>query len=122
MARKKVKIGRPLKHEGERLSKSRTFRVRPHLAGLLQAAAAKAGRSVSEAIEHRLDQSCQEAHAADLMTNALRAAHGTPTGDLLGAFATAIWLIEKRTGKKWNEDRDTAFEVYKVTDTLVQAL
>jgi len=60
MARKKAKMGRPLKHEGERLSKSRTFRVRPHLDELLQGAAAQAGRSVSEEIEYRLDRSFYE--------------------------------------------------------------
>src|SRR5262249_8434822 len=48
---------RPPRHEGERLSKMRTFRIRPHLDELLQTAAAKAGRSVSEEIEYRLDRS-----------------------------------------------------------------
>jgi hypothetical protein len=57
MARKKAKIGRPPRHGSERLSKSRTFRVRPHLDELLQKAAAEAGRSVSEEIEYRLDRS-----------------------------------------------------------------
>jgi hypothetical protein len=60
MARKKSKMGRPPRHEGERLSKSRTFRVRPHLDELLMTAAAKAGRSVSEEIEYRLDRSFYE--------------------------------------------------------------
>lgn len=60
MVRKKAKMGRPPRHEGERLSKSRTFRVRPHLDELLMTAAAKAGRSVSEEIEYRLDRSFYE--------------------------------------------------------------
>ena len=60
MMRKKAKMGRPPRHEGERLSKSRTFRVRPHLDELLITAAAKAGRSVSEEIEYRLDRSFYE--------------------------------------------------------------
>jgi hypothetical protein len=38
----------------------RTFRIRPHLDELLLAAAAKAGRSVSEEIEYRLDRSFYE--------------------------------------------------------------
>jgi len=55
MARKKQsKLGRPPKHEGERLSKNRTFRVRGTLDEQLEAAAQKAGRSVSEEIERRL--------------------------------------------------------------------
>ena len=60
MVRKKAKIGRPPRHEDERLSKMRTFRIRPHLDELLLAAAAKAGRSVSEEIEYRLDRSFYE--------------------------------------------------------------
>ena len=58
MARKKQsKLGRPPKHEGELLSKNRTFRVRGTLDEQLEAAAQKAGRSVSEEIERRLDDS-----------------------------------------------------------------
>jgi hypothetical protein len=49
--------GRPPRHQGERLSKNRTFRVRGGLDEKLQAAAAAFGRSVSEEIEFRLDQS-----------------------------------------------------------------
>ena len=60
MVRKKAKMGRPPRHEDERLSKMRTFRIRPHLDELLLAAAAKAGRSVSEEIEYRLDRSFYE--------------------------------------------------------------
>jgi hypothetical protein len=55
MARKKQsKLGRPPKHQGERLSKNRTFRVRGTLDEQLEAAAQKTGRSVSEEIERRL--------------------------------------------------------------------
>ena len=60
MVQKKAKMGRPPRHEGERLSKMRTFRIRPHLDELLQKAAAEAGRSVSEEIEYRLDRSFYE--------------------------------------------------------------
>jgi len=71
---------------------------------LLQKAAAEAGRSVSEEIEYRLDRSFYEAAM-------YRGAFGERTGDLFRAFATAIWLIEKRAGKKWHEDRETRFQV-----------
>ena len=49
--------GRPPRHQGKRLSKNRTFRVRGDLDEKLQAAAVVSGRSVSEEIEFRLDQS-----------------------------------------------------------------
>jgi hypothetical protein len=91
MARKKAKIGRPPRHGGERLSKSRTFRVRPHLDELLQKAAAEAGRSVSEEIEYRLDRSFYEDALPARMVTALRSislqlrafedAHGRPAKD-----------------------------------------
>jgi hypothetical protein len=113
MARKKAKIGRPPRHGGERLSKSRTFRVRPHLDELLQKAAAEAGRSVSEEIEYRLDRSFYEAAM-------YRGAFGERTGDLFRAFATAIWLIERGAGKKWHEDRETRFQVARAIDGVTE--
>jgi hypothetical protein len=64
-ASKKPKIGRPPRRAGERLSKNRTFRIRGDLDDWLQAAAAQSGRSVSEEIEYRLEQSFQREEAAD---------------------------------------------------------
>jgi hypothetical protein len=75
MARKK-KGGRPLKHSGEGaefemlglgrapLSKTLSFRVRPRLAALLQEAAAKASRTVSQEIEHRIERSFHDERIA----------------------------------------------------------
>jgi hypothetical protein len=54
-----VRIGRPPKRVGERLSKNRTFRVRGKLDEHLMKAAAESGRSVSEEIEVRLAGSFQ---------------------------------------------------------------
>ena len=56
----KKKRGRPAKHKGERLSKTRAFRVRGNLDESLRRAAEAAGRSVSEEIEWRLAMSFQE--------------------------------------------------------------
>src|SRR5215831_9744890 len=50
-----------------------------------------------------------------------RAALSGPTGDLLRALATAISLIETRTGKKWNEDRDTASQVKEAMSAVLWA-
>lgn len=49
--------GRPTRRAGERLSKNRTFRVRAQLDEELADAAGSSGRSVSEEIELRLEQS-----------------------------------------------------------------
>src|SRR5262249_49190432 len=56
---------------------------------------------------------------ADLLGSTLRGLFGGATGDLLFAFATAIWLIEKRTGKKWHEDRETALQVSGAIDEII---
>jgi hypothetical protein len=52
---KKRKGGGPARYPGEVLAKNRTFRIRAKLEKLLQAAAAKSGRSVSETIERTLE-------------------------------------------------------------------
>src|SRR5215475_4565934 len=55
MARKN-KGGRPPRHEGERLTKHRTFRCRGGLDEELEEEARTTGRSVSETIEHMLGE------------------------------------------------------------------
>src|SRR5262245_11241908 len=86
MARKKPRGGRPPRHEGERLRKNRTFRIRGRLDELLEEAAAKAGRSTSEEIEHRLELSFWEERAA-------RARTGCDVGaELLRMFYSAMVL------------------------------
>src|SRR5262245_36132919 len=53
----KKRRGRPAKYKGERLSKTRSFRVRGLLDEYLIAHAQESGRSVSEEIEARLERS-----------------------------------------------------------------
>ena len=90
--------GRPLKHSGEGaefemlglgrapLSKTLSFRVRPRLAELLQASAAKASRTVSQEIEHRLERSFHDDRVA-------QAHFGTDVGaELLRMFYSAMVL------------------------------
>ena len=55
----KQKTGRPARRAGERLAKNRTFRVRGTLDDQLVVAAAASGRSISEEIERRLEDSFQ---------------------------------------------------------------
>jgi hypothetical protein len=65
---RKPKRGRPPRHKGEVLRKNRTFRIRARLDELLEEAAAKAGRSISEEIEHRLELSFWEDRVAAART------------------------------------------------------
>ena len=92
--------GRPPRHPGERLSKNRTFRVRGGLDEKLQAAAAASGRSVSEEIEFRLDQSFDrdgfiglvlggDENAKVLQTIAAVMKHGSHNGHWLKEASTA---------------------------------
>jgi hypothetical protein len=72
---KKARIGRPPKREKERKSVNFTFRSRGELRELLRAAAVKAGHSVSEEIERRLEESFQKGdRQAELEAIADRAA------------------------------------------------
>jgi hypothetical protein len=64
MAPGRKKGGRPLKHKGEPLSKTRSFRVRPRLDELLRAKAEEASRTVSQEIEHRLETSFHDERVA----------------------------------------------------------
>src|SRR5262245_34056425 len=87
----------------------------------LEREARRQEHSLNGEIIHRLEQSFRKAEDADLVGSTFRGALGA-TGDLLRAIATAIWLIEKRTGKKWNEDSDTSQEVQWATDSIIEAL
>jgi hypothetical protein len=105
MAAKKSVGGRPPRHPGERLSKSRTFRVRGGLDEYLQAAAAASGRSVSEEIELQLELARErkermiEEWGPDVFRIADRAAR-------------SLRHIEEYTGKSWQEDEET-YELFR---------
>src|SRR5262249_31350427 len=96
MARKKQsKLGRPPKHEGERLSKNRTFRVRGTLDEQLEAAAQKAGRSVSEEIERRLDDSFKR----------IEELYGGPhLSATFRILADNLALVKAKFGERWAEN------------------
>jgi hypothetical protein len=99
MAARKKRGGRPLKHSGEGrkfemlpelgrapLSKTRAFRVRPGLDKLLQTAAAKASRTLSQEIEHRVEKSFADERIA-------QAHFGSDVGaELLRMFYSALAL------------------------------
>jgi hypothetical protein len=95
MARKKQsKLGRPPKHEGERLSKNRTFRVRGGLDEQLEAAAQKAERSVSEEIEQRLEDSFrrEELYGGPHLSATFR------------ILADNLALVKAKFGERWAEN------------------
>jgi hypothetical protein len=97
------------------------LRLPPKLHRRLGREAAARNRSLNSEMIDRLDQPFQKAHEVDLTADTLRAAFGGPTGDLLRAIATAIWLIEKDTGKKWNKDPATRAVVETALTMIIEA-
>jgi hypothetical protein len=94
------------------------IRIEPELLARLEKSRAANSRTLTGEIVHRIEQTYRKEDDADLATLVYRAAFGARTGDLLRAFATAIWLIERRTGKKWDEDIDTSFQVSSAIDEI----
>jgi Arc-like DNA binding domain len=86
------------------------IRIERELLARLEKSRKERGRTLTGEIVDRVEQSFRKEDDDTLAVNVFRAAFGGPTGDLLRAFATAIWLIERRTGKKWQEDIDTSFQ------------
>jgi hypothetical protein len=112
--RKKPPRGRPPRHQGERLSKNRTFRVRGSLDEKLQAAAAASGRSVSEEIEFRLDQSFDR----DAFIGVLLG--GDENAKVLQSIAM-VMKLESRSGH-WLKDANTANTVRKAVNFIIRQL
>lgn len=110
--RKKPPRGRPPRHQGERLSKNRTFRVRGSLDGRLQAAAAASGRSVSEEIEFRLDQSFDR----DAFIGVLLG--GDENAKVLQSIAM-VMKLESRSGH-WLKDANTAGTVRQAVNFIIR--
>jgi hypothetical protein len=97
------------------------IRIEPELLARLEKSRTANNRTLTGEIVHRIEQTYRKSDDADLATLVYRAAFGERTGDLLRAFATAIWLIERRTGKKWNEDRETFFQIWAATTAILNA-
>ena len=85
----------------------------------LEREARRQEHSLNGEIINRLEQSFRKSEDADLLGSTLRTLFGGATGDLLRAIATAIWLIEKRTGKKWHEDPEIALQVNHAIDEII---
>jgi len=94
------------------------IRIEPELLARLEKSRTANSRTLTGEIVHRIEQTYRKEDDADLATLVYRAAFGDRTGDLLRAFATAIWLTERRTGKKWHEDSDVAFQVGSAIDEI----
>jgi hypothetical protein len=113
MRRVKNKGGRPLKHPGEPLSRALSFRVRPRLVELLRAAAAEAGRTVSQETEHRVERS----FADDRMNAALL---GSDIGAEIFRTLRAVMVLEGAT-PDWDGDVAKAERFRTVANAVIAA-
>lgn len=91
--------GRPKLEDGQRKRANLTFRVRDALRDTLEAVATAHGRSLSEEIEHRLEQSLGD----------VRQVWGDDVFAIAESMGKALWHIERENGARWIED-DQAFE------------
>lgn len=110
----KKKRGRPPRHAGEKLSKTRTFRVRGALDETLQEAATKAGRSVSEEIEHRLERSFYDDREA-------RRFLGSEVGSEILRLIRLAMSLEAVTsgGNDWSEDVGSSQNVRIAVNAII---
>jgi hypothetical protein len=113
MAKKKRQGGRPSRHEEGPLRKNRTFRIRARLDEQLEEAAAKAGRSTSEEIEHRLEISFSDERQSAHM-------FGSDVGaDILRTLRAAM-ILEGVT-PDWDGDLAKAERFRTVANAVIAA-
>lgn len=124
--------GRPTRRAGERLSKNRTFRVRAQLDEQLADAAGSSGRSVSEEIELRLEQSFTKQHsmleALDLIFGRENAALSMVIAELGKIINLSAALLALARGKSefkkacWIEDPILFNEFSSTLSLLLEGL
>lgn len=88
-----------------------TFRCLPALQAKIQDAAAQSGRSSSEEIERRIEDSFAGAFSADVRTKGI-----------FESVAQMISVVERGTGRKWWEDELTASMCGDVVRELINSL
>jgi hypothetical protein len=82
----------------------------------LEQAVEASGRSLVQEVEHRLERSFTQDEAFEATLG------GKHNADLIRAFTTATWLIERATGKQWSQDLATAHQVRHALSTIVLAI
>jgi|SRR5262245_8868029 len=85
-----------------------SLRIREELRRQIEREAKRQDRSLNSEIVRRLENSLSD----DKDAESLRAVLGDRTGGFIRAIMTAIWLVEKQTGKRWHEDRETGDRAY----------
>jgi hypothetical protein len=106
----KPRRGRPPKHGTTKRSQFNT-RLQQEVKERLEAAAQAAGRSLSEEIERRLEQTLEDE----------RRSGGAHLHSVLRLFSGVAALIEARKGKRFLDDPDTYVQVRSAWDRILDA-
>jgi hypothetical protein len=113
MTESKKRTGRPPIDPEKRKGYAVSFRMRDGHRDALQRRADQAGRSLSEEIEYRITESFRHDALASHFG-------GEDTLALVKVLASAIELVERRTGKKWMSDAATRVECSATADTMLK--
>jgi len=111
MAAKK-RIGRPPKAKEDRKAVNFTFRSRGQMRERLEKAAAASGRSISEEIEFRLNQSFDEERLSAAFLG------GNDTAKALQGIANVMQL-ETAAGTPWSKDQEKVEAVRTAADLII---
>ena len=113
---KVTRLGRPPKGPYEDKRKTLSTRITSNLRTRLEEAAEETGRSLSQEIEFRLEQSFKDDEAVH---EALGGKHVYALMRLLGS---AVLIIETGTDKRWRDDRATHQQVKATIGNLLDGL
>jgi hypothetical protein len=114
---KKPKRGRPPKPEAERRSRNFTFRSRGRTHELLQSAASAEGRSISEEIERRIEQSFHGGTTTKLVE---MLTGSSANGELLMTIGRALIIAENCLKGEKDRDRILAAAIGKIIESRSQ--
>jgi hypothetical protein len=117
MAIKKPRRGRPPKPEAERRSRNFTFRSRGRTHELLQAAAIAEGRSISEEIERRIEQSFHRGTTQALVE---MLTGSTANGELLMTIGRALIVAENCLRGEKDRGKILAAAIGKIVESQFQ--
>jgi Arc-like DNA binding domain len=109
---KTQRLGRPPLHNGASKRAQFNTRLRQEVKKRLEQAAASAGRSLSEEIENRLEQSLRDEEAAG----------GTRLHSLFRLLAGTAGLIEEQRGAAFLDDYETFLAVSKAWEKILRAV
>jgi hypothetical protein len=112
--------GRPPLHAGETKRAAFGTRLRPALKERIEQEASRNGRSLSEEIEYRLENSDRDREL--LLQGVYDSFGGYDNYRVMQLIAGAIIQVEQTTGRRWREDLETYAEVKEAVEFILYAV